>query len=151
MSLLQRIDADMKAALKASDRLRLSVIRLLKAAAKNEQIDKGRELSDEEVLSVIGSLAKQRRESIEQFAKGGRTDLADQERSELAILQSYLPAPLPPEELDRIILEAIQESGAKDEKEIGKVMRVLMPKIKGIADGKAVNNKVRELLRASGR
>lgn len=150
MSLLQRLDADLKSALKASEKLRLSVIRLLKAAVKNQQIDKGHELSDEEVLSVISSLAKQRRESIEQFSKGGRIDLAEQERSELAILQSYLPAQLSPEELDKIILEAIKESGAKGEKEIGKVMRLLMPKIKGVADGKAVNDRVRELLQASG-
>ena len=151
MSLLERIDADLKAALKSSDKLRLSTVRLLKAAVKNQQIDKGRELSDEEILSVIGSMAKQRKESIEQFSKGGRTDLAEQEKSELAVLQSYLPAQLSPEELDRIIREAIQESGATDEKEIGKVMRVLMPKIKGLADGKEVNDRVRELLHAPGR
>ncbi len=149
MSLLQRLDADLKTALKGSDKLKLSVIRLVKASVKNRQIDQGRELSDEEVLAVIATLAKQRRESIEQFSKGGRTDLAEQEEKELAILQSYMPAQLPPEELDRIILEAIQESGAKDEKEIGKVMRVLMPKVKGVADGKAVNNRTRELLQAA--
>ena len=149
MSLLQRLDADLRAALKESDKLKLSVIRLVKAAAKNRQIDQGHELSDEEVLAVMATLAKQRRESIEQFSMGGRTDLAEQEKKELAILQSYMPAQLPPEELDRIILEAIQESGAKDEKEIGKVMRVLMPRIKGLADGKAVNLRVRELLQAA--
>jgi uncharacterized protein YqeY len=149
MSLLQQLDADLKTALKGSDKLKLSVIRLVKAAVKNRQIDRGRELSDEEVLAVIASLAKQRRESIEQFSKGGRTDLAEQEEKELAILQSYMPAQLPPEELDRIIREAIQESGAKDEKEIGKVMRVLMPRIKGLADGKAVNSRTRELLQAA--
>ena len=149
MSLLQRLDADLRAALKESDKLKLSVIRLVKAAAKNRQIDQGHELSDEEVLAVMATLAKQRRESIEQFSMGGRTDLAEQEKKELALLQSYMPAQLPPEELDRIILEAIQESGAKDEKEIGKVMRVLMPRIKGVADGKAVNLRVRELLQTA--
>lgn len=149
MSLLRRLDADLKAALKGSDKLKLSVVRLVKAAAKNRQIDQGHELSDEEVLAVIATLAKQRGESIEQFSRGGRTDLAEQEKKELAILQSYMPAQLPPEEIDKIILEAIQESGAKDEKEIGKVMRVLMPRIKGLADGKAVNLRVRELLQAA--
>ncbi len=149
MSLLQRLDADLRAALKESDKLKLSVIRLVKAAAKNRQIDQGHELSDEEVLAVIATLAKQRGESIEQFSKGGRMDLAEQEEKELAILQSYMPAQLPPEELDRIILEAIQESGVKDEKEIGKVMRVLMPRIKGVADGKEVNRRVRELLQTA--
>ncbi|MGE5300944.1 MAG: GatB/YqeY domain-containing protein [Acidobacteriota bacterium] len=149
MSLLQRLDADLKAALKESDKLKLSVVRLVKAAAKNRQIDQGHELSDEDVLAVIATLAKQRRESIEQFSKGGRMDLAEQEKKELAILQSYMPAQLPPEEVDKIILEAIRESGAKDEKEIGKVMRVLMPRIKGVADGKAVNLRVRELLQTA--
>jgi uncharacterized protein YqeY len=149
MSLLQRLDADLITALKGSDKLKLSVVRLVKAAAKNRQIDQGHELSDEDVLAVIATLAKQRRESIEQFSEGGRTDLAEQERKELAILQSYMPAQLPPEELDRIIREAIDESGVKDEKEIGKVMRVLIPKIKGVADGKAVNSRVRELLQAA--
>jgi uncharacterized protein YqeY len=151
MSLVERIDSDLKAALKASDRLKLSAIRLLKAAVKNRQIEQGHELSDEEVLSVIGSLAKQRRESIEQFSKGGRTDLANQEESELAVLQAYLPPPLSPAQLDEIIREAIQTSGAKEEREIGKVMQVLMPKIKGVADGKTVHNRVRELLSSSGR
>jgi uncharacterized protein YqeY len=151
MSLLERLDADLKSALKVSDKLRVSVIRLLKSEAKNQQIAKGHELSDEEVRSVIVTMAKQRRESIELFLQGGRTDLAEQEKSELAVLQSYMPAQLSHEELDRIILEAIQESGAIDEKEIGKVMRILMPKTKGVADGKAVNNRVRELLQTAQR
>ncbi len=149
MSLLQKLDADLKSALKGSDKLTVSVIRLLKASVKNQQIDRGHELSDEEVLAVIATMAKQRRESIEQFLLGGRTDLAEQEKRELEVLQSYMPAQLSHEELDRIILEAVRESGAKDEKEIGKVMRILMPKIKGVADGKAVNSRVRELLQTS--
>ena len=148
MFLLQRLDADLKAAMKASDKLKLSAIRMLKAAIKNQQIEKGRELPDEEILSVISTLAKQRRESIEQFSKGGREDLAEQERRELAVLQAYMPEQLSSEELERMILQAIQESSAKDEMDIGKVMRILMPGIKGVADGKWVNNRVRELLRS---
>ncbi len=146
MSLLRRLDEDLKTALKESDRLKLSAIRLVKAAVKNRQIEKGRDLSDEEILSVISTLAKQRRESIEQFSKGGRDDLAEQERRELAVLQVYMPRQLSPEELDSIILQAIQESQAKDEKDMGKIMKVLMPRVKGVADGKEVNNRVKELL-----
>jgi uncharacterized protein YqeY len=146
MSLLQRLDEDLKTALRESDRLKLSAIRLVKAEVKNRQIERGRDLSDEEILSVISMLAKQRRESIEQFSKGGRNDLADQERRELAILQVYMPQQLSPEELDSLILQAIQESAARDEKDMGKVMKVLMPRVRGVSDGKAVNNRVKELL-----
>jgi len=146
MSLLQRLDEDLKTALRESDKLKLSAIRLVKAEVKNRQIERGRDLSDEEILSVISMLAKQRRESIEQFSKGGRNDLADQERRELAILQVYMPQQLSPEELDSLILQAIQESAARDEKDMGKVMKVLMPRVKGVSDGKAVNNRVKELL-----
>ena len=146
MSLLQRLDEDLKTALRESDRLKLSAIRLVKAEVKNRQIERGRDLSDEEILSVISMFAKQRRESIEQFSKGGRNDLADQERRELAILQVYMPQQLSPEELDSLILQAIQESAARDEKDMGKVMKVLMPRVRGVSDGKAVNNRVKELL-----
>ncbi|MBI5639207.1 MAG: GatB/YqeY domain-containing protein [Nitrospirae bacterium] len=149
MSLLHVFDGDLKTALKASDKVRLSVLRLLKSAIKNQQIEKGRELSDEEILSVISSLAKQRKDSIEQFSRGGREDLADQERLELSILQSYMPQQLSAEEIERMIVSAIQESGAKDEKDLGKVMRILMPRLKGLADGKTVNNRARELLQSA--
>ncbi|MDA8078320.1 MAG: GatB/YqeY domain-containing protein [Nitrospiraceae bacterium] len=143
------IEADAKAALKASDKLKLSVLRLLKAAIKNRQIEKGRELSDEEIFAVITTLVKQRRESIEQFSRGGRTELAEQEQLEMAVLQAYLPQQLSPEDIDSLIREAIQESGAAGEADMGRVMRILMPRIKGVADGKIVNNRVRELLRPS--
>lgn len=146
MSLLQRFDEDLKAAMKTSDRVRVSVLRMAKAALKNRQIEKMRELSEEDVLSVISTLSKQRRESIEQFSLGGREDLAEKERQELAVLQSYLPRQLTPEELDRIIIETIKESSAEGTKDIGKVMRLLMPRVKGAADGKIVNQRVKELL-----
>jgi len=149
MSLLQTLDGDLKAAMKASDKLKVSVLRMLKSELKYRQIDKGQDLSDEEVLSVVTTLAKQRRESIEQFSKGGREDLASQERQELLVLNSYLPKQLSAEEIEKLVLEAIKESAAQGEAEIGKVMRVLMPRIKGVADGKEVNNRVRDLLRAS--
>ncbi len=149
MSLLERLDNDLKKALKESDKLRLSVLRLAKAAIKNQQIEKGRMLSDEEIISVLSTLSKQGKESIEQFSKGGREDLADRERQELTILQSYMPEQLSAEELESLILQAIKESSASNEADIGKVMRILMPRIKGVADGKWVNNRVKELLHTS--
>lgn len=146
MSLLKKLDEDLKTALKKSDKLKLSVLRLVKAAIKNQQIDKGRELDDEESFAIFSTLAKQRRESIEQFLKGGRDDLVQQETRELLILQSYMPAQLPVEEIDEMILQAIKESSSKNEGDTGKVMKLLAPRIKGVADGKWVNNRVRELL-----
>jgi uncharacterized protein YqeY len=146
MSLLQKLDDDLKRALKASDSLKVSVLRLTKAALKNRQIDKREELFDDEIISTISSLAKQRRESIELFSKGGREDLAGKERQELAILQSYLPKQLTPEELDAIITAAIKESSASGLKEIGKVMRLVMQRVKGAANGKLVSQRVKELL-----
>jgi len=146
MSLLKKLDEDLITALKKSDKLKLSVLRMAKAAVKNQQIDKGRELQDEEILAIFSTLAKQRRESIEQFLKGGRDDLVQQETLELAILQSYMPAQLSAEEIDNMILQAIKESSAKNEGDMGKVMKMLAPRIKGVADGKWVNNRVRALL-----
>ena len=146
MSLLKKLDEDLITALKKSDKLKLSVLRMAKAAVKNQQIDKGRELQDEEILAIFSTLAKQRRESIEQFLRGGRDDLVQQETQELAILQSYMPAQLSAQEIDAMILQAIKESSAKNEGDMGKVMKMLAPRIKGVADGKWVNNRVRELL-----
>ena len=146
MSLLKKLDEDLITALKKSDKLKLSVLRMVKAAVKNQQIDKGRELQDEEILAIFSTLAKQRRESIEQFSKGGRDDLVQQETLELAILQSYMPAQLSAEEIDSMIFQAIKESSANNEGDMGKVMKMLAPRIKGVADGKWVNNRVRELL-----
>lgn len=146
MPLLQRIEDDFKVAMKTSDRLKTSVLRMVKAAIKNKQIEKMAELSEEDIISVIFSLSKQRKESIEQFSMGGREDLAEKERMELEILKSYLPRQLTPEELDRLIMETIKESSAEGLKDMGKVMRLLMPRVKGAADGKTVNQRVKELL-----
>jgi uncharacterized protein YqeY len=146
MSLHQSLDDDLKRAMKSSDRLKTSVLRMVKAAIKNRQVEKQRELSEEEIISVILTLSKQRRESIELFSKGGREDLAEKEKQEISILQAYLPGQLTREELDRLIIESIQESSAEGIKDIGKVMRLLMPKVKGTADGKTVNQRVNELL-----
>ncbi len=146
MSLQQRLDDDLKAAMKSSDSLKTSVLRMVKAAIKNKQVEKRKDLSDEEIISVISTLTKQRRESIDLFSKGGREELAEKERQELAMLQLYLPGQLSPEDLDRIIMEAINESSAEGVKDIGKVMRLIMPRVQGAADGKVVNQRVKELL-----
>lgn len=146
MSLLKRFDDDLKQALKTSERSKVSVIRMMKATVKNVQIEKGRELTDDEILSVLSTMAKQRRESIEQFTKGGRTDLVQNEERELGILQSYMPSQLSNDEIERMIREAIHEASPAGVHDMGKVMRILMPRVKGVADGKYVNQRVRELL-----
>jgi hypothetical protein len=146
MSLLKRLDEDLRAAMKRSDTVSLSALRMAKAAIKNVQIDKGHELSDEEIVSVLSTMAKQRRDSIEQFSRCNREDLAEKERQELSVLQSYMPAQLSPDELEKLIIQAIQESSARLEADMGRVMKLLMPKIKGVADGKWVNTRVKELL-----
>jgi uncharacterized protein YqeY len=146
MSFLQKFDDDLKAALKASDSLKVSVLRMAKAALKYRQIEKREELAEEDILSVLSTLSKQRKESIEQFSRGGREDLAEKERQELSILQSYLPKQLTKEELDVIIIDTIKESSAEGIKDIGKVMRLIMPRVKGSVDGKVVNQRVIDLL-----
>jgi uncharacterized protein YqeY len=150
MSLLKRLDEDLKAAMKSSAAIKLSALRMAKAAIKNQQIEKGRELSDEEIVVVLSTMAKQRRESIDQFSKGGRKDLAEKEQEELSVLQSYMPAQLSPDEIEKLIVQAIQESSARSEADMGKVMKLLMPKVKGVADGKWVNTRVKELLSSAG-
>ena len=149
MSVLARIDLDLKAAMKNSDSLRLSVLRMAKSALKYRQIEKGDGFSEDDVASVLATLVKQRRESVEQYEKGGRQELADKERQEIAIIQEYLPAQLSAEELDSLIRSSISESGAKGEADLGKVMKILAPRTKGLADGKLVNARVRELLSAA--
>jgi uncharacterized protein YqeY len=146
MSLLQKIDDDLKTAMKASDKVKVSVLRMAKTALKNKEIEKKDALSEDDIRSVFSSLSKRSKESIEQFAKGGREDLADKERQELSVLQTYLPQELTQEELDRIIAEAIRESSAESLKDIGNVMRLVMPRVRGAADGKVVNQRVRALL-----
>jgi uncharacterized protein YqeY len=122
---------------------------MLKAAVMNKGVEKGRDLEDAEVLQVIASLVKQRRDSIEQFSKAGRTDLVDKETAELNVLQAYLPAGATPEEINAAVAEAIAETGASSPKDMGKVMKAVMPKLAGKnADGKAVNEAVRRSLGA---
>jgi hypothetical protein len=146
LSILDDLNTALKEALKSRDDVRVSVVRMMKASLKNKEIEKMGNLSDEDVLQVLSTLAKQRRESIESFTAGGRIELAEKEAKELEILQTYLPKQLSPEELDAVIREAISESGAKAANEIGKVMKLLSPRVKGAADGKVVNQRVKELL-----
>jgi len=142
-----RLDAELKEALKSHNELKLSVVRMLKASLKNKEIQKMGPLSDEEIISVLSSMAKQRRDSIEQFAAAGRSDLAEKETKELEIVLSYLPSQLSPEELDRIIYSAIRECNASSPGDMGKVMKIVAPLTKGTADGKVVNQRVKELLK----
>jgi len=144
----QRLDAELKEALKSRNELKLSVIRMLKDSLKNKEIEKMSALSDEEIISVLSSMAKQRRDSIEQFSAAGRSDLAEKETKELEIVRSYLPAQLSPEELDRIIYSAIRECNASAPGDMGKVMKIVAPLTKGTADGRVVNQRVKELLAA---
>ncbi len=142
----EKIDADLKTALKARDTLRLETLRMMKSAIKYRQIEKGGPLSEEEAVAVLSGLSKRHRESIEQFRKGGREELALKEEAQLRVLKDYMPAELSPAELERLIAQAIMESGARGAADVGNVMRVLMPRVKGAADGKTVNEKVREAL-----
>jgi hypothetical protein len=145
----QRLDAELKEALKSRNELKLSVLRMIKASLKNKEIEKMGPLSDEEIISVLSSMAKQRKESIEQFSAAGRSDLAEKETKELEIVRSYLPAQLSPEELDRIICSAIRECNASAPGDMGKVMKIVAPLTKGKADGKVVNHRVKALLGAA--
>ena len=148
MPLNEKIAADLTAAMKAKDAARLSALRMLKAAVTNKgMVEKGRELEDAEVLQVVASLVKQRRDSIEQFTKAGRTDLVDKETAEIAILEHYLPPAVSAEEIEAAVAAAIAETGASSVKDMGKVMKAVMPKLAGKnADGKAVNDAVRRTL-----
>ena len=148
MTLQQRLVDEMKEAMRTGDADRLSVIRLLRASIKNKEIDKGKgqQLTEEEILQVISTAVKQRKESIEQFEKGGRQDLVEKEKKELAILQSFLPQPISDEELRIKIKEAIAQSGAADVKDMGKVMKLLVPQLVGKAEGSKISQMVRECL-----
>jgi uncharacterized protein YqeY len=134
--------------MKAKDAARLGTLRMLKAAITNKgMVEKGRDLNDAEVLQVVASLVKQRRDSIEQFAKAGRTDLVEKETGEIAILEHYLPPAASADEIDAAVAEAIADTGAGSPKDIGKVMKAVMPKLAGKnAEGRLVNEAVRRKL-----
>jgi uncharacterized protein YqeY len=149
-SLQERIDAAAVVAMKARQALRLGVLRLVRSALKNREIDKRAPLDDGDVLQVLVTQAKQRRESIEQFRAGGREELAAKEEAELVVLQEFLPQELGDEELREAIAAAVAEVGASGPKDMGRVMGVLMPRLRGRAEGGAVNRLVREVLAGGG-
>jgi uncharacterized protein len=150
MTLLRdQVNADLTAAMKAKDAGRLSALRMLKAAIMNKGVEKGRDLDDAEVLQVVSSLVKQRRDSIEQFTKAGRTDLVEKETGEIAVLEHYLPPAATAVEIEAAVKAAIAETGAASPKDMGKVMKAVMPRLAGKnADGKTVNEIVRRTLGA---
>jgi uncharacterized protein YqeY len=149
MSLNEQIGADITAAMKAKDAPRLSALRMLKAAVMNKGVEKGRDLEDAEILQVVASLVKQRRDSIEQFSKAGRTDLVEKETGEITVLETYLPPAASAEDIDAAVAAAIAETGAASVKDMGKVMKAVMPKLAGKhADGRTVNDAVRRKLGA---
>jgi len=146
MSLIERLNEDMKLAMKNQDKFRLSVIRMVRASIKNAEIERQHPLDDTEVLEILQRELKQRRESLQDFEKAGRQDLIDQMNGEIRILQEYMPEQLGEEEIKALVQQTIQETGASSKADMGKVMGALMPKVKGRADGKLVNAIVRQLL-----
>lgn len=146
MSLTEKIRADLTESMKARDTERTSTLRMIQAALKNEQIEKQHELSDEEVLVVLRRAVKQRQDSIEQYTKGGRKDLADKEASELRMLDIYLPKQMSDEEVEATVQAMIADVGATTKKDSGRVMKEIMAKYKGLIDGKKVQEIVGRLL-----
>lgn len=146
MNLVDRLMADMKTAMKSQNKLALSVIRMMRSELKYAEISKGGPLSEEDVLEVLGRESKKRRDSIDEYKKGNREDIAAQLEKEVEIISVYLPEQLSQQEIESIIDEAIMETKVSSIKEMGKLMAVVMPKVKGRADGKLVNQIVREKL-----
>lgn len=140
------IQSDLKTAMKNGERKRVSTIRFLLAAVKNREIDLGRPIDSSELIAVINSGIKKSRESLESFEKGGRVDLADEAREEMAILEAYLPPPLDEKEVEALIEEAVIETGARNSKDIGAVMKWIIPKTTGRADGRLISQKVKAKL-----
>ena len=146
MSLKDKVTEDMKAAMRAKDSARLGTVRLLLAAMKQKEVDERVVLTDADVLAIIDKMVKQRRESIAQFEKAGRTDLADGEKAEIVVLSAYLPQQLSEAEVGQAIAAAIAESGAAGAKDMGKVMAALRPKLAGRADMGKVSGLVKAKL-----
>jgi hypothetical protein len=146
MSLKERIQQDMKDAMRAADKPRLGTIRLILAAIKQIEVDERKDLDDTGITIVLDRMVKQRRESISQFEKAGRTDLVDQEAAELAIIQTYLPEPLSESELNALIDEAMAQTGASSIKDMGRVMALLKPELQGRADMGAVSAMIKARL-----
>jgi uncharacterized protein YqeY len=146
MSLEERLVEEMKQAMKSNDKLRLSTIRMIRSSMKNKEIELRKKLEDEDIVKVIQVMVRKGEESVEQFQAGKRVDLVEKEKKEIEILKFFLPQPLSQEEILKIIDESIQETQASSLKDIGKVMKSVMPKIGGKADGKLINQWVKERL-----
>src|SRR5712692_192081 len=150
MTLSEQIIADLTAAMKAKDAARTSTLRMLKAAIVNRQIEKGGELDEEELMKLLRSQVKQRRDSVEQYQKGGRQDLVDKETAEIAVIEGYLPQAASQDEIDQAVAVAIVETGATSMKDMGAVMKAVMPRLAGRnADGRAVSESVKKKLTLS--
>ncbi|MDX5475345.1 MAG: GatB/YqeY domain-containing protein [Bacillaceae bacterium] len=146
MSLLERLNTDMKQAMKEKDKEKLSVIRMIKSSLQNEAIKTKTDLSEDEELTVLSRELKQRKDSLHEFKNAGRDDLANKLQAEIAIVEQYMPAQLSEEEISEIVKQTISEVGASSKAEMGKVMGALMPKVKGKADGSLVNKLVQQHL-----
>ncbi|MDO8683092.1 MAG: GatB/YqeY domain-containing protein [Armatimonadota bacterium] len=146
MPLAEKLLDDLNIAMKARDELKVSTLRLARSAVKNAEIDKGRSLTDEEITEAITCESKRRREAIEEYQKAGRQELADKERMELAILSEYLPEQMDEAEIEKIVKEVAEETGAVSMKDKGRMMSAIMPRVRGRADGKIVNQIVDRIL-----
>lgn len=146
MNLAERLNEDMKQAMKDGNKFRLSTIRLVRAAIKNQEIELRRPLDDNETLSVLSRELKQRRDSLLEYKNAGREDLVSNVSAEIEIISEYLPRQLNEEEVKAIVVQTMQETGASSKADMGKLMGALMPKVKGVADGKVVNGIVQQLL-----
>jgi uncharacterized protein YqeY len=149
MSIAEKIHQDMIAAMKAKDEIRLSTLRMMKTAVKNKEIDKRAPLEDQETVAVLSTMVKQRKESIEQFTKGGRQELADKEAAEIKVIEGYMPQAASAEAIQAAVQQAIVEAGAPTIKDLGTIMKAVMAKFQATGtrvDGKAVNEAVRQAL-----
>lgn len=146
MNLEEKLLEEMKQAMKTNNKIRLSTIRMIRSSSKNKEIELRRKLEDEDIIKVIQGMVRKGEESIEQFQAGGRNDLVEKEKMEIEILKSFLPQPIPQGEIIKIIDETIQETQASSLKDLGKVMKAVMPRLGGKADGKVINQLVKERL-----
>ncbi|WP_123039809.1 GatB/YqeY domain-containing protein [Cohnella candidum] len=146
MNLEERLNEDMKQAMKAGDKFRLQTIRMVRSSIKNQEIELRRPLDDNELIQVVSRELKQRRDSLQDFQRGGREDLVAGVSAEIDIISQYLPQQLTEEEIKDIVMQTMQETGASSKADLGKLMGALMPKVKGRADGKLVNQLVQQLL-----
>ncbi len=150
-TLRERLDADLKDAMRAKDEVRTNAVRAVKSAIKYKEVEPGGgALDDGGILQIVMTLIKQRKDSLEQFTTGGRADLADKEAREISLLQAYLPAQLSPEELRAEVKAAIAEAKATGPKDMGAVMKIVTPKLKGRAEGKAISEEVKSQLASAG-